>query len=75
MPDDLGSLVRYLAELYPEETTCPLLTHKHVFRENDFATLARQDIYPFRFEQTLGQVVFIPAGCVHQVCDPFSYKA
>lgn len=67
--EDANGLRAYLRVRYPEVQGDPIHSHSIFLTNEDFEALKSEKIYPFLFEQTVGQAVLIPAGCAHQVSD------
>lgn len=65
--EDTENIRLYLSETYPDIASEYLLSHEVFVTLEDCRKLATRGVHAFRFTQEVGDVVFINAGCLHQV--------
>ncbi len=71
-PTDLDPLRKYLSKKRTKEDdhTDPVHAQQTYVTEEMLHELADINMRPYKIEQRLGDAVFIPAGCTHQVQFP-----
>lgn len=68
--EDTEAVRRYLRrkDRLDQTSPCPIHAQRHYLQPDDLRALFREErVVPYIFTQKKGQVVFIPAGCAHQV--------
>lgn len=68
--EDAPKIQSYIREVFQCTSTDPIHSQQFYLGPSHLAELqARYGVIPFVIHQAVGEVVFIPAGCPHQVCN------